>query len=299
MHKGVLVEEALEYLGCEEKKVILDCTVGGAGHAKEILKRLPPGGRLVGIDADEKALKAAEENLKSFKGAFSLAHENFRNLDSVLRRLKIDGVDGMLFDLGISSFQLEDAERGFSFSRKGALDMRMDASRGKPLCQILNSLDEDSIGRIIRDYGQERFWRKIARAIVSERKKAPIENSLELAGLIRRIVRFSRGSRIDPCTRSFQGLRIFVNDELAALEEALGKAPSFLKQDARIVVISFHSLEDRIVKHKFKELASQEIFSILTKKPITPGEVEKDENPRSRSAKLRAAQRLTKKCESF
>lgn len=292
MHKSVLVQETLEYLKCEDKKVILDCTVGGAGHAKEILKRLPPGGRLIGIDADKKALEIAEENLKDFEGAFVLVHESFRNFDKVLRQLRIDGVDGILFDLGVSSFQLEDAERGFSFSRSGTLDMRIDVTRGRPLGEIINSLDEETIARIIRDLGQERFYRRIAKAIIAEREKAPIRDSLELANLIRRTLRFRSGSRIDPATRTFQGLRIFVNDELGVLKEALEKTGSFLKKNARLVVISFHSLEDRIVKNRFKALAEQGVLSILTKKPIRPDQTEKHQNPRSRSAKLRAAQRL-------
>jgi len=292
VHKSVLSEEALEYLKCEDKKVILDCTVGGGGHSEEILKRLPPGGRLVGIDADTKALETAEANLKVFKGAFVLAHANFRDFDSVLRKLEIDRVDGMLFDLGISSFQLEDPERGFSFARSGSLDMRMDTTGAKPLWEVLKRMDEKTLAGIIRDLGEERFWRRIAKAIVSQEKKAQIRDSAELAALIRSSVRYSRASRIDPATRTFQALRIYINDELGALKEALNKASAFLSPDARIVVISFHSLEDRIVKHTFREQAKQGALEILTKKPVMAGEAEKVQNPRSRSAKLRAARSI-------
>lgn len=292
MHRSVLVEEALEYLNCENKQIVLDCTIGGAGHAKEILKRLPPRGRLIGIDADRKALEIAKENLKEFKGAFILANENFRNFDSVLGRLNIESVDAMLFDLGISSFQLEDETRGFSFAKPGELNMRMDIASGRPLWQLLNRMREDELARIIRDSGEERFWRRIAKRIVEERKVSPIRDSLRLAQIVRAAARYKAGSRIDPATRTFQALRIFVNDELGALEEAIGKAGSFLKKGGRIVVISFHSLEDRVVKHKFREMAKEGILSILTKKPLRATAAEIEQNPRSRSGKLRAAQRI-------
>jgi 16S rRNA (cytosine1402-N4)-methyltransferase len=255
------------------------------------LKSLPPGGRLIGIDADKNALRIAEENLHDFRDSVILVHENFRRFDTVLRKLEIDAVDGMLFDLGMSSLQLQDAVRGFSFSREGVLDMRMDTDNGKPLWQILDSLSEDEIAKIIRDLGEERFWRRIARRIVSERKNSPIKNPLTLAGLVRDAVG-SRRQRIDPATRTFQAFRIYINDELGALTEALDKSPQFLRKDGRIVVIAFHSLEDRIVKNKFRDLGKEGILKILTKKPIRPSSGEAEENPRSRSARLRAAERL-------
>jgi 16S rRNA (cytosine1402-N4)-methyltransferase len=292
VHKSVLIKEALGYLRCENKRIMLDCTVGGGGHAKEILKSLPPGGRLIGIDQDQSALKIAEETLREFEGSFTLVKENFRNLDKVLNSLGIEGVDGMLFDLGLSSFQLEDEERGFSFSKSGPLDMRMDRSKGRPLEELLRRLSEQELGQIIRDLGEERYWRKIASAIVRERKRAPIKSSLQLADLVRSTVRYRPGQRIDPATRTFQGLRIFLNDELGALEEALEKAGSFLRKDGIIAAISFHSLEDRIVKNRFKQLSKEGIVEILTKKPIRPAEEEISDNPRSRSARLRAARRI-------
>ncbi|MFC1807189.1 16S rRNA (cytosine(1402)-N(4))-methyltransferase RsmH [Candidatus Omnitrophota bacterium] len=292
MHKSVLLDEALDYLECEDKKILLDCTIGGAGHTKEIIKRLPPGGRLIGIDADRDAIEIATENLRGLEDKFTLVHENFRNLDKVLGRLNIDKVDGMLFDLGISSFQLQDEERGFSFLKGQDLDMRMDRSSGKPLSQIINKMYEDELGSIIRDYGQERFWRRVAKQIVSERKREPIEDPQRLAQIVRSVVRPSGKSKIDPATRTFQALRIFVNDELNALKEAMDKIDRFLRKGGRVAVISFHSLEDRIVKLRFKELARQDQMLILTKKPLRPQLSETEENPRSRSACLRVAEKI-------
>lgn len=293
MHKSVLLNETLEYLDCKNRKIVLDCTIGGAGHAKEILKKLSPGGRLIGIDTDKEALKIAEENLKEFKeGSFTLVNENFRNFDKVLNSLGINSVDAMLFDLGISSFQLEDKTRGFSFSKGKGLDMRMDTEKGESLWQALSRLSERELGEIIRDFGEERYWRRVAKRIVLERRKSPIREALRLAEIVRGAVRRSPRSRIDPATRTFQALRIFINDELDALGEALDKVGSFLSSDGRVVIISFHSLEDRIVKHGFKGLAKEGIVEILTKRPIMADEAEVKENPRSRSAKLRAAKRI-------
>jgi len=291
-HKSVLFNEAINYLKCEEKNLILDCTIGGAGHAKEILKRLPPGGKLIGIDRDDSALKLAQENLKDFEGSFKLAHGNFRDFDRVLKDFEINAVDGMLFDLGVSSFQFDAGERGFSFSKDATLDMRMDNSEGEPLWRLLNKMDEQQLGDIIRDLGEERYWRKIAKAIIRERKASPIKETSRLSSIIRGSMHYNRRMKIDPATRTFQALRIFVNDELGAIEQALNKVSDYLNRDARIVVISFHSLEDRIVKHSFKDLKQEGLIDILTKKPIRPSEAEVDENPRSRSAKLRAAQRV-------
>jgi 16S rRNA (cytosine1402-N4)-methyltransferase len=287
-----LLNETLEYLSCEKKQIVLDCTIGGAGHAEKILESILPGGKLIGIDADKLTLETARRNLKSFKGAFELVNENYRNLDKVLTAIGIRSVDAVLFDLGTSSFQLDEASRGFSFSKSGPLDMRMDRERGVPLWQALRKMGETEIGAIIRDLGQERYWRRIAKAIVTENRISPIKDTLRLAGIVRDAARYWPGSKIDPATRTFQAFRIFINDELNALKEALLKAPKFLSSGGRIVVISFHSLEDRIVKHTFKAEASEKVLKILTKRPIRPGETETIDNPRSRSSKLRAAERV-------
>ncbi len=291
MHKSVLLKEALEYLDCKKGQTVLDCTVGAAGHAEEILKRISPDGRLIGIDADKEALDTAEKNLKRFKGAFELVNDNFRNLDKVLSGVNTEKVDAMLFDLGISSLQLADSLKGFSFSKSSPLDMRMDKDKGQPLWRLLNKLTEDELAHIIRDLGQERFWRRIAKAIVTERRISPVKDTLRLANIIRSAARYGARPRIDPATRSFQAFRIFINDELNALEEALIKAPKVLKSKGRIVVISFHSLEDRIVKHTFRALADEGIFKVLTKKPVRPCDKELADNPRCRSSKLRSAER--------
>jgi 16S rRNA (cytosine1402-N4)-methyltransferase len=292
VHKSVLSHEALEYLKCEKKKVFLDCTVGAAGHSEEILKRLPPGGRLIGIDKDNKALSIAQERLKKFKGAFKLVKSDFWDFDRVLKDIGVKNIDGMLFDLGISSFQLDDPQRGFSFSKNGMLDMRMDQQAAQPLSDVIKRLSEKELGFILRDLGEERRWRRIAKAIVSARRKAPIDTTFKLAEIIRRNAGYRAGGRIDPSTRTFQALRIFLNDELTALKQALLKAPDWLAYGARIVVISFHSLEDRIAKHTFKAQAQEGLLKILTKKPVRPRESELAKNPRSRSAKLRAGERL-------
>jgi len=293
VHKSVLLYEAIEYLKCEKKKLILDCTVGAAGHAREILKRLPPGGRVIGIDADKGALEIARVNLKDFENSsFSLINANFKDFDKVLSDLKIKKIDGMLFDLGISSIQLDDESRGFTFLKSGPLDMRMDQDTGKPLWQVLRTLSERELGEIIRDLGEERYWRKIAKKIRSEEKQEPIQDSKRLAEIIRETVGYRTKGKIDPSTRTFQALRIFVNDELGSIKETLRKVSSFLNPGARVVVISFHSLEDRIVKHVFRGMAKEEKVKILTKKPITPSIEEISQNPRSRSAKLRACERI-------
>ena len=286
-----MLDEALEYLDCKDKKVVVDCTVGLGGHAQEIIKRLPPGGSLIGIDADVQALEIAKQSLNGYEDRFTLVHDNFRNIDKILGRLKIDGVDAMLFDLGVSSLQLDTGARGFSFARSGLLDMRMDQGAGRPLWQVLDSLQRPQLAAIIRDLGEEIYWRKVTDAIISARSRGPIKETSELADIIRRSIR-SRGGRIDPATRTFQALRIFLNDELNAAGEAIAKSMAFLRKGARIVVISFHSLEDRIVKRSFRDLDRQGILKVLTKRPLRPGGPETSENPRSRSARFRAAERL-------
>jgi 16S rRNA (cytosine1402-N4)-methyltransferase len=292
VHKSVLLHETLKYLNCKENSVVLDCTVGCAGHALEILKIISPKGLLVGIDADNAALEEAEKRLKIFKGSFKLFHDNFIDFDKVLNDSGIKEVDAMLFDLGISSFQLDDGQRGFSFKSKGPLDMRMDKTKGLPLWRVLETMPENQIGVIIKDLGEERYWRRIARAIVEARRIAPIHNSCRLAEIITSALGYKRGSRINPATKAFQAFRIFINDELNAIRGTLLKAPEFLRKGGRIVVISFHSLEDRIVKHSFKAFSESGMLKTLTKRPVSPSEREISENPRSRSAKLRSAERV-------
>jgi 16S rRNA (cytosine1402-N4)-methyltransferase len=292
VHKSVLLYESLKYLKCEKNSVVLDCTVGYAGHAQEILKSISPHGRLIGIDADRESLKIAKERLRAVNGDFRLVHENFVNFDRVLNHLGIKNVDAILFDLGISSLQLDDNSRGFSFQAQGPLDMRMDREKGMPLSQALSKMTEEQIGSVIRDLGEERHWRKIARAIVSERRISPIDDTLRLAEIIKSVIGYRPGLKINPATRTFQAFRIFINDELNLLKEALLKIPGFLRKGGRVVVISFHSLEDRIVKKGFKTLSGQGILKIITKKPIKPGEKEISENSRSRSGKLRAAEKV-------
>jgi 16S rRNA (cytosine1402-N4)-methyltransferase len=292
VHNSVLTREAIRYLKCNKKSIVLDCTLGCGGHAKDILEIISPQGRLIGLDADRESIEFARCRLKGFEGSFDIVNENFLNFDSVLSRLGIPQVDAMLFDLGISSFQLDDNSRGFSFQNKATLDMRMDTTKGMPLWQALNSMKEQDIGSVIRDFGEERYWRRIAKVIASARMESPIKDSLQLAEIIKNAAHFSKRSRIHPATRTFQAFRIFVNDELDVLRKTLLKVPGFLCKGGRVVVISFHSLEDRIVKHAFKVFAAQSDLKILTKKPVRPEAEEIFENPRSRSAKLRAAERI-------
>ena len=292
MHKSVLLQETLEYLNCNKKSVVLDCTVGCAGHAVEILKIISPKGRLIGIDADKDTLKEAEKKLKIFNGSFKLFHENFVNFNKVLDDLNIKKVDAMLFDFGISSFQLDDGQRGFSFKNSGPLDMRMDKTKGLPLWRVLENMTEIQVGNIIKDFGEERQWRKIARAIIEARRISPIHDSGRFAQIIANAFNYTYRTKIHPATKTFQAFRIFINDELGVIKEALLKAPEFLKKNGRVVVISFHSLEDRIVKRTFKVFTESGMLKTLTKKPITANRQEISENPRSRSAKLRSAERI-------
>jgi 16S rRNA (cytosine1402-N4)-methyltransferase len=292
VHKSVLMQETLKYLNCNKDTVVLDCTVGCAGHAIEILKAISPIGRLIGIDADKDTLAEAENRLRDFKGNLRLFHENFVNLDKILASLNIKKVDAMLFDFGVSSFQLDDGQRGFSFKNNGPLDMRIDRTKGVPLWRALEEMAETQIGAIIKDLGEERRWRKIARAIVEAKRIAPIRDSGRFAEIITNAIGRAYIPGINPATRTFQAFRIFINDELNLIQKTLLKAPGFLNKNGRIVAISFHSLEDRIVKHTFKAFAESGILRVLTKKPVIPGRQEISENPRSRSAKLRSVERI-------
>jgi 16S rRNA (cytosine1402-N4)-methyltransferase len=287
-----MVGEVIKYLNPRPGDAILDCTIGAGGHSKEILKRIAPGGKLIGIDTDAEILEIAKKELDGFQGSFVLRHSNFRDLDRVLADLNISKINGLLFDLGVSSYQLESSQRGFSFNIDGPLDMRM-GTGGKAAYELVNYLGKEDLTDIFFKFGEERFARRIAEAITRERRPRSIKTSGELKNIILKAMPKNRKwQKIHPATRVFQALRIVVNDELGALQEALRKAPDVLTLDARICVISFHSLEDRIVKNIFKEFQKEGKIKILTKKPIEPGDIEVEKNPRARSAKLRAAVKL-------
>lgn len=289
-HIPVMSKEIIEYLQLNKGQTVLDCTVGAGGHASELLELLGSDGKLIGIDQDQEALNVARSRLGNFDN-YTLIQGNFRKVDQILAQLKIDKVNGMIFDLGISSMQLGAADRGFSFKLDAPLDMRMDKNLQLSAFDLVNFLPEMRLSEILRKYGQERWCNRIARAIVRERKKSVIINTGQLVDLIRRSVPY-RYTKIHPATRTFQALRIAVNDELGALEEALEKCIDHIASGARICVISFHSLEDRIVKHQFRKFAKEEKLRIITKKPLRPTDEETAKNPRARSAKLRVAERI-------
>lgn len=292
MHISVLVNESLCFLNLKKGSIILDATIGCAGHAKNILEKITPGGKLIGIDCDKNVLAVAEESLQSFKNSYELVHSNFRNLDEALKKIGVEKINGALFDLGVSSFQLDNAERGFSFRNSARLDMRMNQRLNISAYDYINSASDFELSDTLRDYGEERYHKRIARAIVAARKLKPIETTTELADVIyKNTPGHYRKYKIDPATRTFQAIRIAVNDELRSLKGALGKIGDYLMPKARLVVISFNSLEDRIVKHNFKNMAKQNYYTVLTKKPVTPQESEISTNPRARSAKLRAIEK--------
>lgn len=297
MHKPVLLQEIVEGLDLENGDVVLDATVGGAGHAKEIIKKIMPDGMLIGLDQDENALKIADENLKeSFgKNSYKLIKGNFGSLDAALKEAGVMKLDGVVFDLGVSSFCLDDGSRGFSISHNGPLDMRMDNSKTLSAYDVVNKYPKDRLEGVIRDLGEERYARKIASSIIECRKRSPIKTTAELADIVKRAVgRGARHLKVHPATRTFQAIRIEVNRELECLSEGLLQVINVLAEGARILVISFHSLEDRIVKNIFRESSRNNILKIITKKPITPCREEIISNARARSAKLRIAERMDK-----
>jgi 16S rRNA (cytosine1402-N4)-methyltransferase len=281
-----MVAGVLRFLDPGPGKLIVDATVGTGGHSEAILAR---GAKLIGIDRDPLVLELARERLSRFGERACLAHGNFQDLEKILSGLGVEAVDGVLLDLGVSSFQLEGPERGFSFLREGPLDMRMDPAQPLSAREIVNHWPEREIARVLREYGEERYARRIARAIVRAR---PIETTTQLAELVTRCYPPGR-HRIHPATRTFQALRIAVNDELSALRKGLLAALKVLKPGGVLVAISFHSLEDRIVKHAFRQRWIAGEVEILTKKPLMPSEGEIARNPRSRSAKLRAARKIS------
>jgi 16S rRNA (cytosine1402-N4)-methyltransferase len=282
----VLLDEVLQWLAPRAGGVVVDGTLGGGGHARALAERVGPHGRVIALDRDPAAVATARNMIGL---PIEPMHANFCDLPEVLAALAISAVDGIVLDLGLSSDQLADADRGFSFSAAGPLDLRFDPLAGEPAWRLVNRLSAEHLADLIYCYGEERYSRRIARAIVAQRREHPIRTALELAELLRRCVPRSTRERIDPATRTFQALRIAVNDELKSLEIALKRLPDCLRGGGRLAVISFHSLEDRRVKEAFR---SDPRLQVLTRKPIRPTAAEIDGNPRARSAKLRVAARL-------
>jgi len=300
-HIPVLLKEVLHYLIPKKGGgVYIDCTLGGGGHSKAILERIYPDGLLIGIDRDIEAIKAARKELSNFLDRAILIRDNFKNLEEILSNLKIKVIAGVLFDLGVSSHQLRERERGFSFREDGHLDMRMDPTQKFNASTLINNYTEEELVRIFGKYGEERFSKRIARLIVLERQKNPITTTKQLADLVIRALPKAkkRGRwRIHPATRVFQAIRIEVNQELDLLEKSLNQAIKVLEDKGRIYVISYHSLEDRIVKNVFKKAEREKVakenygLKIITKKPIRASQEEIKRNPKARSAKLRVAEK--------
>ena len=307
-HQSVLPAEVLQYLAPRPGGVYVDGTLGGGGHSELILEAIGPDGVLYGIDRDPAALAAASERLSRFGDRFQPLQGSFGDLVKLLATKGVREIDGLLLDLGVSSPQLDRPERGFSFRADGPLDMRMDPTQGETAADLVNSLSERELELAIKEYGEERWARKIAQRIVTARQEQPFTTTLQLAALVERTIpRRFQEDRIHPATRTFQGLRILVNGELEQVEQGLQAAIGLLKPGGRLVVISFHSLEDRIVKQRLRDAASGcrcprqlpqcvcgqvPLVRVLTSRPVTAGAVELADNPRSRSAKLRSAERL-------
>jgi 16S rRNA (cytosine1402-N4)-methyltransferase len=290
-HEPVMVPQVLTLLAPARGGLFVDCTVGLGGHGRALLEA--GASRLLGLDRDQAALAVASETLAAFRDRVELVHADYRDLDRVLDERGIGGVDGALADLGVSSMQLDGDGRGFSFRRDEPLDMRMDRSRGETAASLLVRAGEEEIADVIFRFGEERYSRRVARAIVNARAESPIETTGRLAAIVRRAVPQRGRQRIDPATRTFQALRIWVNRELDGLDAFLGRAAERLLAGARLAVITFHSLEDRIVKHAFRALAGAGgALRLVTKRPLTPADDEVARNPRARSAKLRAIERL-------
>ena len=287
IHIPVLMDEVLEGLQPEGSKIIVDGTLGGAGHSAAILERLGPDGQLISLDRDLDAVEAAAKLIDDPR--FTPIHGNYADFPEHLKAMGIEAVDGVLLDLGYSSDQLADKDRGFSFQNEGELDLRFDRLDGEPAWRLLNRLSEKHLADLIYNYGEERLSRRIARKICAVRQADPIKTSQQLARLVRSCVPRSKNHSIDPATRTFQAFRIAVNDELKFLSETMNRLAKSIKLDGRAAIISFHSLEDRIVK---RAINGDELFEAINRKPITASDEEIDENSRSRSAKLRVAKRI-------
>jgi 16S rRNA (cytosine1402-N4)-methyltransferase len=307
-HITVLKEEAVDGLNIRPDGIYVDCTLGGAGHSSLIASRLGEGGRLIAIDQDDIALAHAKEKLAAYKERITLVKSNFRNVKQVVTDLGLSGVDGVLFDLGVSSPQLDEGERGFSYNADAPLDMRMDRESPVTAYDVVNDWDEEELAKVIWEYGEEKFSRKIARQIVLHRQKEPIKTTGQLVELIKEAIpAAARRTGPHPAKRTFQAIRIAVNDELNAFQDAVTDAIRLLNPSGRVSVITFHSLEDRICKQTFAEFAKgcicppsfpictcghQPTIRLITRKPIVPSEEELANNTRARSAKLRIAEKI-------
>ena len=292
-HESVLLAEAVEWLKPGPRKVLVDGTLGCGGHAKRWLEFAVPDGQVVGFDRDPEALLEARRVLKDYGDRAMILHDNYRNCAKHLAERRLHGTDAVLLDLGVSSLQLDEPSRGFSFRAAGPLDMRMDSSEGPTAEALVNEASEEELCEIFWKYGEERFARQIARRLVEARSKKRLSSTRDLEDVIFHAVpKASRFGRIHPATRCFQALRLVVNRELEALEAFLPEAAGLLKPGGRLVAITFHSLEDRLVKNAFRNFEKEKMGKVLTKKPVTPSEAELARNPRSRSAKLRAFERI-------
>ena len=300
-HKSVLLQECIEGLNIKENGIYVDGTLGGAGHSSEILKRLSSKGKLIGIDRDEEALKAAKERLKEYENVVYL-HGNHDDIKELLKSIQIDKVDGILLDLGVSSYQLDERARGFSYMGEATLDMRMDKTQELTAKDVVNDYTEEKLSRIIEEYGEERFAKNIAKNIVKERQISPIETTMQLVDIIRKSIPISKQKDGHPAKRTFQAIRIEVNNEIEPLKETIRNCIECLKPEGRLCVITFHSLEDRAVKQAYSDAEGKctcpkdlpycvcgyhSEGKIINKKPIVASKEEQEENSRSKSAKLR------------
>ena len=307
-HIPVLFHEIMDIMAPQPGEVFVDCTLGGGGHSRGFLERMGDDGRLIGIDQDTNALQAAGANLAEFGDRVTYVHSNYNNLDEILNTYAPDGVDGILFDIGVSSHQLDEKDRGFSYMQDAPLDMRMNQSQNFSAWDVVNTYSEEELHRIIKEYGEERWAKRVAQFIVEFRKEKPVETTGELVDIIKRAI--PKGAREEgshPAKRTFQAIRIEVNDELGVLTRTISVATKHLKKGGRLGIISFHSLEDRIVKEQFRYLASDCIcppelpfcqcdkvseVKILTRKPVTATKEELEANSRSKSAKFRAVVKI-------
>lgn len=307
-HVSVLLDECIDNLNIKPDGVYVDCTMGGAGHSKEIVKRLSKDGLFIGFDQDINAINTAKERLSEYSDRVKFVHSNFQNLKNELEKIGVYKVDGVLADLGVSSHQLDEADRGFSYMQDAPLDMRMDIRCSFSAYDVVNTYSEAELSKIIKDYGEDNWAKRIAKFIVEGRKEKNIETTGELVEIIKKAI--PKKARIDgphPAKRTFQAIRIEVNNELGVITEMIDDAASIMNEGGRICIITFHSLEDRIIKNAFRDLATdcicpphipicqcdkEALVKVITRKPILPTDKEIEENPRSRSAKLRVAERI-------